>query len=417
MIGAIADDFTGGTDVAVAFRREGLRTLLYFGVPDANTVAPAADAAVVAIKSRMSTARDAVRESTAALEWLRANGAEQLYFKYCSTFDSTSRGNIGPVLDALSELVGSASVVQTPSSPEHFRTQYQGYLFVGEELLSDSHMRNHPVTPMHDSALRRLLGKQTSASVGVIPLATVRQGVDSIRKAIAKGESAGDRYLFADAIDRDDLLLIGRAVVDDLLVAGAAGLAGGLAAAIAESSTSLIGHNAQADDVSPHDATVVLAGSCAARTLEQIAVMKDLGHPSLRLDPLALPDAAELSALAIRWYDGLPRGAAPLIYTSLEPEPLAEVQRKLGVAHSARILEDAIGMTASALVERGVNRIITAGGETSGAVVKALSITEGLIGPEEAPGVPWILTARGVSLLLKSGNFGANDLLATASAR
>jgi uncharacterized protein YgbK (DUF1537 family) len=416
VIGVIADDFTGGTDVAVAFRREGLKTQLYFGVPDAAAAAPEADAAVIALKSRMAPTPEAVADSLAALAWLRAQGSTQTYFKYCSTFDSTAAGNIGPVLDALAEAIDAPSVLQTPSSPAHSRTQYLGYLFVGEQLLSDSHMRNHPVTPMRESSLLRLLGTQTTHPIGLVPHGVVRKGASGVLRAIASAEAAGQRYLFADAIDRGDLINLGRAALQAPLVAGAAGLASGLASAIAESSTALLGHSIDANYVGEPGPAVVLAGSCAARTLEQVAVMKQLGHPNYRIDPTVIEDPSELAWAALEWYDGLPGGKPPLIYTSLSPSELTRVHQLIGVQRSARILEEAISLIAVGLIARGVKRIVAAGGETSGAIVGALQIQEGLIGPEAAPGVPWILTEHGVSLLLKSGNFGEPDLLAAASA-
>lgn len=231
-LGVIADDFTGATDVAVALRRAGLRTLLFFGVPDGTSEGahaphpsqlPEHDALVVALKSRMMPATDAVASSTAALRWLRGQGTGQIYFKFCSTFDSTPRGNIGPVLDALAEATGAGPVTLTPSSPEHLRTQYQGCLFVDDVLLGESHMRDHPVTPMTDSYLPRLLRAQTSGQVALIGLGTVRQGPAVVRAALTDAGERGARYVLADGIDESDLRTLGRAVVGAPLVAGAAG--------------------------------------------------------------------------------------------------------------------------------------------------------------------------------------------------
>ncbi len=421
MIGAIADDFTGGTDVAVFIRREGLRTILFFGLPPASTVLPACDAVVIALKSRMLPADDAVSQSLEASDWLRAHGAQQIYFKYCSTFDSTPRGNIGPVLDALADSLGARTVIQTPSSPEHLRTQYQGYLFVNDLLLSESHMRNHPLTPMTDSSLPRVLRAQTKERVAVITHQTVRSGAHAIRAAVSEAESRCDRYLLADAVDEDDLRAIGRAALGAPLVAGAAGLGGGLAAAVAGASSSLVGESFDLGDtkIAGGGPAAVLAGSCSKRTLEQIAVLKERGHPSFRLDALAGRDSAALAADALAWFDRLPKGRAPLIYSSLDSVELKHVQEILGVGESAGVLEDATGRIAVGLVDRGVTRVIAAGGETSGAVVTALGVSGGMIGPEPAPGVPWIFTTEGerIALLLKSGNFGAPDLLAEASTR
>ena len=421
MLGAIADDFTGGTDVAVAFRRQGLRTVIYFKLPMADVVPPSVDAIVVALKTRMIPASDAVAHSLEALTWLRNCGAEQIYFKYCSTFDSSPRGNIGPVLDALADRLAVRSVIQTPSSPEHLRSQYQGYLFVDNYLLAESHMRHHSVTPMTDSSLPRLLTAQTDAIVGVIHHAIVRQGAQRIETAVLDAERRGQKYLFVDALDDGDLRAIGQAAMHSPLVAGAAGLAGGLAAAIAASRTSLV------DDIVKHSdvematlgSVAVLAGSCSTRTLEQIAVLRKCGHPLFRLEVDGVRDPTALAREALAWFDRQPLLRAPLIYSSLEPVALHRVQETFGVARSAQVLEEAAGRIALGLVERGVTRIIVAGGETAGAIVTALDVGGGIIGPEAARGVPWIFATTAskhdIALLLKSGNFGDAHFLERVS--
>lgn len=407
VLGAIADDFTGATDVAVAFRRGGLRTLLFFGIPPETEALPPHDAIVIALKSRAIPVADAVSSSLDALRWLRNRQAEQIYFKYCSTFDSTPRGNIGPVLDALSRTLPPGRVVMTPSSPEHGRTQYQGHLFVGDTLLAESPMRDHPATPMTDSHLPRLLRAQTDTPVALITHDVVRRGETAVREA-ADGKTG---YVLVDALTEDDLRLLGRIVMDSPLVAGAAGLAAGLAAARA-SATPLV-----TEARTPTGRAAVLSGSCSARTLEQVAVMTRLGRPSHRLDPVATPDPDALAAGALAWYDSLTDVGAPLIYSSSSPADLKRTQEELGVARSAEILEKATGLIAIGLVERGVGRLIAAGGETSGAIVTALGVRGGVIGAEAAPGVPWIHPVGDghPALLLKSGNFGHPDLLATAS--
>ncbi|AUI58868.1 3-oxo-tetronate kinase [Amycolatopsis sp. BJA-103] len=406
-LGAIADDFTGATDVAVAFRRGGLRTLLFFGVPPETEVLPTHDAIVIALKSRAIPAEDAVSSSLEALRWLRNRKAEQIYFKYCSTFDSTPHGNIGPVLDALSRVLSSDGAVMTPSSPEHGRTQYQGHLFVGETLLAESPMRDHPATPMTDSHLPRLLRAQTTTPVDLVTHDVVRRGETAVREAIY-GKSG---YVLVDALTEDDLRLLGRVVVSAPLVAGAAGLAAGLAAARA-SATPL-----PTETRAPAGPAVVLSGSCSARTLEQVAVMLRLGRPAHRLDPVATPDPDALAAEALAWYDSLTE-PGPLVYSSSSPAELKRTQEELGVERSAGILEKATGLIALGLAGRGVRRLVAAGGETSGAIVTALDVRGGVIGAEAAPGVPWIhpVGDRHPALLLKSGNFGDPDLLATASA-
>ncbi|MFB4278845.1 3-oxo-tetronate kinase [Nonomuraea sp. MTCD27] len=409
MIGAIADDVTGATDVAVALRRRGLRTMLYFGLPPQGTELPEHDAVVIALKTRTIPRADAVARSLEALHWLRANGAaRQVYFKYCSTFDSTPDGNIGPVLDALADAMDAPVVAMTPSSPEHGRTQYNGYLFVGDVLLGESHMRHHPLTPMTDSYLPRVLEGQSAYRAGVVTLAQVRG--QAIGPRLAELRAQGVRYALVDALDDTDLAEAGRALAEAPLVAGAAGLAGGLAAARART-----GHG-DAPAPEPAGSAAVLAGSCSARTLQQVDAMVQAGRPAHRLDALADQDEESLARKALAWYDALDGTAgAPLIYSSLEPGALRRVQEALGTERSAAILESATGRIARGLVERGVTRVISAGGETSGAVVSALGVPGGVIGAEAARGVPWILTPSGLALLLKSGNFGEPDLLLEAS--
>lgn len=409
MIGVIADDVTGATDVAVAFRRAGLRTGISFGAPAA--VGDGLDVLVVALKSRTIAADDAVAQSLAAARTLRAIGADRLYFKYCSTFDSTAKGNIGPVLDALVELVAADVVVTTPASPEHGRTTVDGLLFVGGVPLAESPMRDHPLTPMRDSLLTRLMDAQAKGGSAVVGHDVVARGSAAIRGAMdaARGRT---RYLFPDAATEADLLAVARAVVDEPLVAGAAGLAGAIGRVRGAAATS----RTPLDEVPPTGCAVVLAGSCSRRTLEQIDRVLRAGRPAHRLDALAAADPGLLAAGALEWFDALPPGPAPLIYSSLPPEELHAVQEELGVERSAEILEAAVGRVAGGLRERGVTRFVAAGGETSGSVVAALGVRGGVVGVEAARGVPWIHTDRGLDVLLKSGNFGDPDLLLSASA-
>lgn len=410
-VGVIADDVTGGTDAGAAFGRPGLRTLLYFDSPGGDTPVPDHDVIVIALKTRTRARAAAVAQSLEAAAWLRGRGAGQIFFKYCSTFDSTPEGNIGPVLDALAGELGAALVVQTPSSPEHGRTQYAGHLFVDGVPLAESPMRHHPLTPMTDSSLPRLLGAQTGRPVGTIAHRVVTAGAAAIRAAL--DEEGAPRYLFADALTDADLAEIGRAVLDQPLVAGAAGLAGGLASALAER---LPRDARAARPADPTGRAAVLAGSCSRRTLEQIGTMRAAGRPAYHLDALVRPDAASLAHAALGWYDVLSDPSAPVIYSSLPPDQLREVQRRLGVAGAAELLEGTHALIARGLVDRGVTRLITAGGETSGAIVRALDVPGGVIGREAARGVPWIhVSGRPLALLLKSGNFGGPDLLLRAS--
>lgn len=405
MIGVIADDFTGATDVAVALRRAGHLTRIRFGLPAAEEPIAPADALVVALKSRTTPPEDAVRESLAAARWLATQGATSVYFKFCSTFDSRPSGNIGPVADALADLLGSALTVVVPSSPEHGRTQYMGNLFVGPLPLAESHMRHHPVTPMTDSDVVRLMAGQTTRSVGLVDHTVVSRGRAAIAERLEHLEREGHRYAVVDAINDDDLTEIGFATAGAPFGSGAAGLAAG----IGRSASAVHGHERATAPSGSRSAgrTVVLAGSCSARTLEQVARMK-AGHPSYFLDGASAHEPETLASAALAWFDSLPEQPHALIYSSLPPAELAAVQASLGAAEASEVLEATMGLIARGLVSRGIQRLLIAGGETSGAVVTALDIDGGLIGEEAAPGVPWIHAdaQQPIALLLKSGNFG-----------
>ncbi|MGY0055626.1 3-oxo-tetronate kinase [Streptomyces sp. LZ34] len=412
-IGCIADDFTGGTDVAAAFRRAGLRTALVFGIPDAATALPAdCDAAVVALKSRSAPADEAVLGSIAAQRWLWTMGAAQIYVKYCSTFDSTSQGNIGPVTDALMHAAGAAATLHCPAFPLGGRTVYQGHLFVHDQLLSESPLRHHPLTPMTDSALVRLLSAQTRHRVALIDWPTVRRGVDAVRGALTAHQQAGARHIIADALTDDDLAVLGAAALELPVIAGAAGLAEGLGHAYLPAAGP-----ATSAPVPYEGRAAVLAGSCSARTLEQIARFRAAGLPSLHLDVLAAAAGRDVTGEALTWYAAQDPELPVLIHASASPEELAAVQARLGVAEAAAQAEELLGALALHLVERGVRRLLVAGGETSGAVTAALGIRTVLVGEEADPGVPWTYaTAKtgDLALMLKSGNFGAADLFIRA---
>lgn len=410
MLGALADDFTGACDIAVAFRGAGLRVALIFDI-DSDAPLPESDVAIVALKTRTLPPTEAVEKSLAALEWLRARGAERFFFKYCSTFDSTATGNIGPVADALSTALGATRPVFVPASPAHGRTQHLGHLFVGDKLLSESHMRHHPLTPMTESNVVALLQRQTPHSVGLVPTAVVRDGHRAVRASIDRLDAD---YAVVDAITDADLFGIGRAVVGDILTTGAAGLARGLGRALVEQRGSSFEADESAETLTAR--AIVLSGSCSARTLEQLDRLHSDGHPLFQLDALATPDSRELTDAALTWLRQQPESPAPVVYASLPPEELHHVQEELGVERSAAILEAALSAVARGAVEMGVDRIVVAGGESSGAVVTALGVANGNVGREEAEGVPWIhSTTPRVDLLLKSGNFGDADLLTRAS--
>lgn len=418
MIGVIADDFTGATDVAVAFRRAGLRTVVVFDT-SADTALVDADVAVVALKTRTAAASVAVAQSLSALSWLRERGAEQIFVKYCSTFDSRADGNIGPVVDAVAATLGASRAAFVPASPRHGRTQYMGHLFVNGVLLSESPMRHHPLTPMTNSHLPTVLASQTSRAVALIDFAVVSRGAAELSATLSDAQREAP-YVLIDAVSDADLDTIGQACLDDVLVTGAAGLAGGLGAAYARRhGAGPVGKDLTAASTGGGGGGgVVLAGSCSARTLEQIEAMRHRNHPHLQLDAVTTPDADMLAQQALQWFDRQAPASGPLIYASLAPEQLRHTQAALGAERSAAVIDAAMGLIARGVVERGIGRLVVAGGETSGAVVQALQIAEATIGAEAAPGVPWMYTVGGrpLAILLKSGNFGDPALLADAVA-
>lgn len=397
MIGVIADDVTGATDVAAALRRAGLRTLLALGT-DIDDTAVSADAIVIGLKTRSLPAAEAVAQSLAALAVLRGRGADRIYVKYCSTFDSTAEGNIGPITEAVARELGADLVVTTPAAPLHGRTVYRGHLFVGDTLLAETHMRDHPVTPMRDSSVVRLLAAQSAAPVAALPLDVVQQGADAVRETLRRARADGALQVVADAVTDADLAALAEAVGDDALVAGSAGLVGAIA--LRETASGA------AAPVPPTGRTAILAGSCSRRTLEQIDRFVSSGSPAYRV--AAAPDdtAEQLAARAVEWWDEQPADAAALIYSS---SPASE--RRDDVPGAGELYERTAGLIAAQLSDRGVKRMLIAGGETSGEVIRALGTTVAVVGEEVAPGAPWIHDERrDVHLILKSGNFGDEEL-------
>jgi uncharacterized protein YgbK (DUF1537 family) len=415
LLGCIADDFTGATDLASMLVRNGMRTVQLIGVPGSEAPVPEADAVVVALKSRTAPVGQAVGESLAALEWLRRAGCRQFFFKYCSTFDSTDEGNIGPVADALVAALDCGFALANPAFPANARSVYQGYLFVGGVLLNESGMENHPLTPMKDANLVRVLGRQTDGTVGLVPYATVEQGADAIRRAMTALKEQGRRYAIVDAVSDAHLVEIGHAAERHALITGGSGVAMGLPenfrrAGVLPARTD----SAALPSVSGHAA--VLAGSCSRATLFQIGTARE--HvPTLELDPLATPDAAALSTQALAWADGKLDDRPVVIAASAPPDKVAALQQRLGRDAAGALVEHALAAIAEGLVARGVRRMVVAGGETSGAVVSRLGVRSLRIGAEIDPGVPWTYAEGGAAplmLALKSGNFGARDFFLKA---
>ncbi len=413
-IGAVADDITGATDLCLMLSRAGLRTLQVIGLPGpAETARMAgADAVVVALKSRTIPAPQAVEMSLAAARALQKAGAKRLLFKYCSTFDSTDQGNIGPVAGALLSLTGAPVTIACPAFPAAGRTVYNGHLFVGDRLLSESPLKDHPLTPMRDPDLVRVLARQTTLPVGLLGIATIRQGATAVRAALAAAQNAGTRILIADTLIDEDLVTLGIACADLALVTGGSGIGMGLATALHP------GKGASAPNTMPAPAgrSAILAGSCSDATRGQIAVAKAAGLPSRALDVAALAEGRETAAELAAWIIAQPPGRPPLLYSSADPDTLAEIQTRLGRNASGELVERTLAAVAARLIPAGFTRLIIAGGETSGAVTAALGVTLLSIGPEIAPGVPWTRSLAGpdLALALKSGNFGGSDFFLTA---
>ena len=414
LLGAVADDLTGATDLCNTLVAGGMRTVQAIGAPRTDAAVPEADAVVVALKSRTVAPAKAVRESRAALAWLRQGGARQVFFKYCSTFDSTPRGNIGPVADALLDDLGADLTIACPAFPTNGRTVYKGHLFVGDVLLGNSGMRDHPLTPMRESDLVAVLGAQTPRQVGLVEHATVRRGAPAIRKALDGLRAAGVRHAVVDAIADRDLAAIGKACAGLPLVTGGSGVAMGLPANFRESGLlGVTGEAAALPAASGHAA--VIAGSCSPATLGQIERMA-ASCPSFFVDAEALAARRRVAAEALAW--AAPRLAAGpvLIYASAAPPKVRRIQRKLGAAKAGAMIERCLARIAKGLVDAGVGRLVVAGGETAGAVVGALGVPALRIGAEIDPGVPWTMSTGHprLHLALKSGNFGGPDFLTRA---
>jgi uncharacterized protein YgbK (DUF1537 family) len=414
-LGVIADDFTGATDVAGMLVQAGMSALLAIGVPPADAVLDA-DSIVVALKSRTVPAADAVRESLAALERLRAAGCQRFYFKVCSTFDSTPRGNIGPVAEALMAALATDFAIACPAFPENGRSVYRGHLFVGDLLLSDSGMRNHPLTPMTDANLVRWLQAQTTLRVGLLRHDAVAAGTDAVAARIAALRADGVRIAVADAIDNADLRTLGAACADLPLVVAGSGLALGLPAPYA--ARGWVRPDAQAaalPAVGGHAA--VLSGSCSTATNAQLQHWLQAGLPAFRIDALRLAEGAPLAAQALAWADSRLAQGPVLVYATAAADDVKAVQKQLGAERAGSLVEACLAEIATGLLDRGVRRLVVAGGETSGAVVQALQVQRLRVGATIDPGVPWTQAeGRPLLLALKSGNFGSVDFFAKALA-
>jgi uncharacterized protein YgbK (DUF1537 family) len=417
LLGCIADDFTGATDLANNLVRAGMRTVQTIGVPEIGEVPPDADAIVIALKSRTIPASHAVSQSLAALKWLREQEAEQVYFKYCSTFDSTPQGNIGPVTEALLDVLhgpGQGFTIACPAFPENKRSIFKGYLFAGDVLLNESGMQNHPLTPMNDPNLVRVLQAQTKRRVGLVAHDVVARGPHAIAERFQALQAEGIGVAVVDAIDNEDLMRIGPALDRMPLLTAGSGIAIGLPQNWR--ARGLLAEGARADRLPPAAGDrAVVSGSCSVATNAQVAQFKDQGGPAFAVDPLAVARGEDVVAQALGF--AVPRLAdgPVLVYATAEPSAVRAVQSQLGVAHAGEMVEHALSAIALGLVEAGVRQLVVAGGETSGAVVQALGVRAMTIGAQIDPGVPWTAAAspacagQPLHLALKSGNFGTAD--------
>ncbi len=418
LLGCIADDFTGATDLANNLVRAGMRVVQTIGVPTAPLDAEV-DAVVVALKSRTTAAAEAVAESLVALQWLQAHGSSQIYFKYCSTFDSTNQGNIGPVIEALMAAMSTDFTIATPAFPDNGRTVFKGYLFAGDVLLSESGMQNHPLTPMTDANLVRVLQAQCKRKVGLIDYRTVAKGEQAIALRIQELKTQGVGIAIVDALSNDDLLRLAPALKDLPLVTAGSGVAIGLPANWG------ITPSIQAVALPPpQGARAIVSGSCSLATQQQVRSFIANGGPAYIVDPLQVAAGVDVVAQALAWAKPLLGSSPILIYSSAEAQSVQIVQQQLGTGAAGELVERTLAAIAQGLVQEGVGQLVVAGGETSGACVQALGINQMQIGPQIDPGVPWCFAkssnargaslGRGLHIALKSGNFGSADFFSKA---
>ena len=416
LLGCIADDLTGATDLAIMLTRAGMRTLQVMVVPDAKSVSDLAtyDAIVVALKTRTCPVGEAIDLSLRSADALLSLGARQLFFKYCSTFDSTDEGNIGPVAEALMARVGADLALACPAFPTNKRTVYMGNLFVGEVPLAESSMKDHPLTPMRDSNLVRVLQRQSKGNVGLVPFSIVEKGRGAIAEAFAAARQRKERFVVVDAITDRDLAEMGAAAADMPLITGGSGVALGLPANFIAKGLMKAAAAPQRMEA-PRGRAVILAGSCSEATRRQVEKAMAAGMAALVVDPLALASGTQTEAGIVEWARKQAKDKPLLVYSSADPASVKLVQEKLGRDHAGALVERTLAGVARSLAASGLTRMIVAGGETSGAVVSGLGVTALEIGPEIDPGVPWTrAVGRDLVLALKSGNFGAPDFFVKA---
>jgi uncharacterized protein YgbK (DUF1537 family) len=416
-LGCIADDYTGASDLANTLTRSGLRTVQTIGVPSDELALPDVDAVVVSLKSRSIEAGLAVSRSRAADKWLRGRGADHVLFKICSTFDSTDAGNIGPVMDALRADSGDAMVLVTPAFPETGRTVYQANLFVGSVPLNESPLKDHPLNPMHDSNLVRVLARQSKTKISLVDLAAVARGPDAVRARLADLSAKGFGAAIVDAVFDRDLETIGTVALDHRLSVGASGFGLGLSRALVASGRVKPGASTAVSDAPVGGPAACLAGSCSQATLQQIAKAEQ-AMAVLHLDPEQVVAGEDEARRALAWARERLKEGPILIASSSTPDQVAALQARHGRDAAGHAIEQAMADIAEGLMQSGVRRLVVAGGETSGAVVDRLRIPGFLVGAEIAAGVP-VLRAVGAQndemlLALKSGNFGGPEFFSDA---
>lgn len=409
LLGCIADDFTGASDLANTLTAGGMRTVQTIGIPEQAGVE--ADAVVIALKSRSIDPAEAVRHSLAALAWLQSQGATQILFKYCSTFDSTPQGNIGPVTQALLDQLGAAITIACPAFPTNKRTIFMGHLFVGDRLLNESGMQNHPLTPMTDANLVRWLQRQMPGKVGLLDHTVVARGPAAVQERLQSLAADGVRVAVADATNDEHLRALGEGCADLALITGGSGIALGLPENFGRKGQLAL---TAAEPVRIGGRAVILSGSCSGATRAQVA-RYSTEAPARLVTPDEICEQGLTAQQVAQWVIARPAEPAPLVFTSADPAVVAQAQKKYGTEQVAQAIESFTGELAALLKENGFRRFIVAGGETSGAVVQALGVRQLAIGAEIDPGVPAL---RGVDvpvgMALKSGNFGAEDFFSKA---
>jgi uncharacterized protein YgbK (DUF1537 family) len=414
LLGCIADDFTGATDLANNLVRGGMRVVQTIGVPQ-QPIDGEADAVVISLKSRTIAPELAVEQSLDACRWLRSQGAKQIYLKVCSTFDSTDRGNIGPVVEALMQALDCRFTIACPAFPENQRTVFKGYLFVGDVLLNESGMRSHPLTPMTDANLVRVLQRQSKGKVGLIDYRVVHAGAEAIQDTMRGLREAGVSLAIVDATSNQDLMVLGRAIADLPLVVAGSGVAIGL-----PQNYGIVPASDAARLPLATGLRAIVSGSCSVATNVQVKQFLELGHEGFAIDPLQIAAGRDVTGEALRWAAPRFSDRPILFYASADARAVQAVQDELGVEQAGALVENTLSAIALGLVERGVRQLVVAGGETSGACVQRLGIERMRIGPQIDPGVPWCHAAsaaagsEGLHVALKSGNFGTADFFTKA---